>query len=77
MRWSDDTRLISLEHFKEVAEYLYNLLDDDLKFIFRVRYASKEPKTAEEIATILGKEEKLIMPKIDRILELFADLMGD
>ncbi|HFI0454415.1 TPA: transcriptional regulator [Streptococcus suis] len=76
-RWSSDTRINGLEQFRKAVEATLELLDDELKRIFYLRWSIRSVNTWEEIAVMLNVSRKSVYRKRERILTIFADFRGD
>lgn len=76
IKWSKDGKIKSYENFRESVDRVKALLDDELNYIFDLRWGTGSNNTWEEIAYKIHTSRARTYRKRDRILTLFAQQIG-
>lgn len=69
-------KIKSYTNFLETCDRLYEMMDEQLKEIFKLRYSRGSCLTWEEISDRIHVSQRNIYRKRERILELFAEEIG-
>lgn len=77
IKFSEDRRIQHLEQFRADVEHCYkNMLTDEQRDIFDLRWLIDEANTWEEIAHKMNYSEKSMYRKREKILEKYAMAKG-
>lgn len=76
VKWNCDGRIKALESFKKAVQETFDVLDDELKSIFNLRWGIGSCNTWEEISCKTHISRPQVYRKRERILTLFAEKIG-
>ncbi|HFH8013631.1 TPA: transcriptional regulator [Streptococcus agalactiae] len=75
-KWGSDGQIISYENFRDRVDEVKEILDDELNYIFDLRWGTGSNNTWEEIAPKIHTSKTGIYRKRERILTLFGKQIG-